>query len=345
MSAVPLIGIGIFTVAAILTWWWTGIARNWLVARQQLDIPNERSLHASPIPRGGGIALVLVVLGIDSFATGLVHTSMPVAMIVLLATASYALLGALDDRYSLKVRLRCQLQVAIALGAVAAMFWLTAVPWNLLTLIVGAVLVLVLVWMVNLYNFMDGSDGLAAIQAIGAGLFGAYLSAHQGFESVAFAAATIAGASAGFLLWNWHPARIFMGDAGSYFLGAQFGLLGLATALYGTIPWYWGILLAPFVTDASLTLCRRILRGDKWFAAHRTHAYQLLIQLGWTHTQVALALMALMALMVWPCAWVSVFYPQYGPGVAVFTYAMIATLWMIVVKRSSLRLQNGAQHG
>lgn len=326
-------GVAAFTAAA-LTWWLTGRVRQWAIAKRILDIPNDRSLHSSATPRGGGLAIAIVVSSINAIAIGSGYVSFAVAMILWLGTASYAGLGAVDDQYSLSARLRFTVQVVVATMSVGGIFTAAGIPWNLLTLAIGVALTLALVWMVNLYNFMDGCDGIAAVQAVMAGFGGAYLAGSLGFHGVALGAATVAGASLGFLWWNWQPARIFLGDAGSYFLGAQFGLLIIATALHGVMPWFWLILLSPFIADSSLTLLRRLFTGRNWHAAHRTHAYQLLIRSGWSHRRVALSLAGLVAGIAYPGAWVAVHHPDTALMCVGLTYAMIATLWALIVRRS-----------
>lgn len=323
-----------FLAAAILSWWITGRVRRWAIAKAILDIPNARSSHSLPVPRGGGLAIAAVVLGVNAVAAVVGDISRAVAAIIWISTACYAVLGALDDYRSIRPEIRLVFQTAFSLVCVYSLFAVTMTPFNVLTVCLGVLLSLVLIWSVNLYNFMDGSDGLAAVQAVTAGIAGAVLSGYLNFDGVAFAAASIAGASAGFLWWNWQPAQIFLGDVGSYFLGACFGLLILVTALHGLIPFFWIILLSPFITDATLTLFRRIISGENWRAAHRTHAYQLLVQVGWSHRKVALGLVFLMVLVAYPGAWLSVAYPQYGFECAALVYVLIATLWAIIIKRA-----------
>jgi Fuc2NAc and GlcNAc transferase len=142
--------------------------------------------------------------------------------------------------------------------------------------IAGAVLAAFgIVWSTNLYNFMDGIDGIAGAEAVTCGLFGGLLLGATGERGLAAAAFALAAASAGFLAWNWHPARIFMGDAGSYFLGFTFAVLAVASERAGAVPLLaWMVLLGVFVFDATATLVRRARRGERWHEAHRSHAYQ-----------------------------------------------------------------------
>jgi Fuc2NAc and GlcNAc transferase len=172
---------------------------------------------------------------------------------------------------------------------------------------VGAALFIV--WCVNLYNFMDGIDGIAAGQGVVAALAGAALCGARGDLGLACAALTVAGANAGFLVWNWAPARIFMGDVGSGLLGFLFAVLGLAAEREGAVPLLaWVLLFAPFVADATITLIRRVARREAWYAAHRSHAYQRAVQAGWPHARVSAATMAL-AVGEIPLAAAATWYP------------------------------------
>ncbi|MBA3659782.1 MAG: glycosyl transferase family 4, partial [Gemmatimonadales bacterium] len=150
-----------------------------------------------------------------------------------------------------------------------------------------------IVWATNLYNFMDGIDGLAAGESTVAGGVGALLLMTTA-PSLAWVAAVLAAASGGFLVWNWPPARLFMGDVGSGFIGFVFGVLAVAGERYSSMPaLLWLVLLGPFVADATITLLRRMARGERWHAAHRSHAYQRAVQAGRSHRTVTLAMLAL----------------------------------------------------
>jgi UDP-N-acetylmuramyl pentapeptide phosphotransferase/UDP-N-acetylglucosamine-1-phosphate transferase len=246
-----------------------------------LDHPNERSLHKVPVPRVGGIGIVagallaFVLLRAEPHLAGLTAA---------LAAISYA-----DDRAHLPIAIRFA-----AHTAAAAVFVYTAAAG--FPLLWQCAAVLAIVWMTNLYNFMDGSDGLAG----GMALFGfsAYALAAWLAGDVIFAvvAASIATAAAAFLAFNFPPARVFMGDAGSIPLGFLAAALGVLGSQAGHWPlWFPVLVFSPFIVDASVTLARRMLRGERFWRAHRTHYYQRLVQLGWGHRNTALAEYALMA--------------------------------------------------
>ncbi len=274
-------------LAPLLAFTVTGLAISLLLrsrlARFALDDPNHRSLHAAPVPRSGGLAILAGVLagwslGVPSWLW------LPLGLSLALAALSFA-----DDLWGLPVRWRLPAHLAAA-AALAGAGLATHSPW-LLLLFVPAI-----VWMTNLYNFMDGSDGLAGGMALSG--FGAYgLAAWlAGDAAFAWAAWSVAAAAAGFLLFNFHPARIFMGDAGSIplgFLAAAFGLLGWQRGLW---PWWFApLVFSPFVADASITLAKRWLRGASILQAHREHYYQHLVRMGWGHRRTALHAYALMA--------------------------------------------------
>ncbi len=245
-----------------------------------LDRPNERSLHDRPVPRVGGLGMMAGVL----LAFALLRAEPLLATLVLvLAVVSF-----LDDRSHLPIGVR------FATHAVAAVVFVAfALPdlhpvWQ-------AAAVLAVIWTTNLYNFMDGSDGLAGgmtLFGFAAYALGAWLAGDGVFAALA---AGVAAAAAAFLAFNFPPARVFMGDAGSIplgFLAATLGLLGWREGYWPI--WFPVLVFSPFVIDASITLARRVLRGERFWVAHKIHYYQRLVQLGWGHRNTALAEYALM---------------------------------------------------
>ncbi|MFM8332924.1 MAG: hypothetical protein ACKN9T_14665 [Candidatus Methylumidiphilus sp.] len=248
-----------------------------------MDHPNARSLHERPIPRAGGVGIMAGVA--CGWAWFWPQGLWPVLGLAL----ALAGLSLLDDFRGLSARLRLAAQLAAALAWVV---WQPAWPGGAL----GAVLaVLALAWMANLYNFMDGANGLAGGMAVFG--FGAYaLAAGQGGAAeLALAAACVAAAAGGFLWFNFDPARIFMGDVGSVPLGFIAAALGLAGWRGGVWPLAFPLLVfSPFIVDASVTLAKRLLRGEKFWQAHREHYYQRLIRMGLGHRRAALAEYALM---------------------------------------------------
>ena len=250
--------------------------------RLALDAPNDRSLHAHPVPRTGGIAIVAGVAAACALAQPGVAVTLGAALA--LAAVSFA-----DDLLGLPTLARLAAHLAAAAAVIA--FELGYSEPVLFTLFLFAI-----AWYTNLYNFMDGSDGLAGGMAVIG--FGAYaIAAHlSGAAPFAALCASVAAAAAGFLLFNFPPARLFMGDTGSVPLGFLAGALGVYGWSRGCWPiWFPLLVFAPFVCDATLTLLRRSLRRERVWQAHRDHYYQRLVRMGYGHRGTALIEYAVMA--------------------------------------------------
>jgi len=267
--------LAVFAVSWVLTL----VLRRYALAKSLMDIPNERSSHSIPTPRGGGVAIVVSFLLALPVLGGLNLLS-PSALYGLLGSGLLvAIIGFADDHGHIAAKWRL---LGHFIAAAWALFWLNGLPpidfFGVLVDLgwIGNILVLLyLVWMLNLYNFMDGIDGLASAEAISACLGMCLVYWLVGATNLVWGPLALAGAVAGFLCWNFPPARIFMGDAGSGFVGFVLGGLALEAAwVKAELLWSWVILLGVFIVDATWTLARRILRGDKVYQAHRCHAYQ-----------------------------------------------------------------------
>ena len=285
-----------------LGWVLTGRVRAYALERALLDVPNHRSSHALPTPRGGGAAIAAVILGGTAAAAlgGVVPPRLAAA--VLVGGGAVAWIGWRDDRVHVPARWRAAVHAGAALFAALCLGGLPTlrVGGGTVPLAWGGTVLAVLgaVWLTNLYNFMDGIDGLAGGEAVAVGAAGGALALASGNTGVAAVAFLVAAAALGFLLWNWAPARIFMGDVGSGLLGFVFAVLAIASERQGGLPLLgWALLLGVFVADATLTLARRFLRGEAWYDAHRSHAYQRAVQAGFGHARVTLAAMALNAVL------------------------------------------------
>ncbi len=297
-----------------------------LQGAQVIDIPTARSLHARPVPRGGGLAIAAVVIATQLGLLASGQWAMQPGLLTTLIAAGFAALGWADDRNSRGVLLRLAVQSLLAL-----IFVTLALP-SALTFATRALLWLAVLWGVNLFNFMDGADGLASVQTVGASVgLGVLLSlsAQTGAALVAF---TLAGAAAGFLRWNWHPARIFLGDVGSYFIGFELAALVILSAQSAHAPWPALILVAPFVLDATLTLLARALRGVAVWRAHREHVYQRLVLRGWSPARVAGGLAVLLMGVCWPAAAWSVID---GVMPAMLVYGLLVIIWLWLRRSSS----------
>ncbi|WP_322042785.1 glycosyltransferase family 4 protein [Paraburkholderia sp. J67] len=253
------------------------LLKSGLAWRLATDVPNERSLHVRPTPRVGGWGMIPVAaLAILLLA--------PSLWLIALGAVFLAAVSQIDDRRGLPARVR----FAAHFVAVLALIVVYPVPvawWCVLGL------AFLMLWLVNLYNFMDGSDGLAGGMALLG--FGGYavaaLAGPHATPDLGWASAAIAGAAAGFLLFNFYPAKIFLGDAGSIPTGFLAGALGYWGWRSGTWPiWFPALVFSPFIGDASVTLLRRLLRGEKFWQAHREHYYQRMIRGGGGHAATAL---------------------------------------------------------
>jgi Fuc2NAc and GlcNAc transferase len=303
------------TVAVVLSALLTAWVRRTALARGILDSPNERSSHVLPTPRGGGIAIVVVSLAGVSVCAAMGYVDARLFYALVAGGASVALVGYLDDRGRIGIAGRFTVHIAAAIWAVAWVGWPTTVRLGEEVLQVGAVSAVVsvlgIVWALNLFNFMDGIDGIAASQAVFMAGAGALLACMAGLTSgVPFAGVAIAAASLGFLCWNWPPARIFMGDVGSGYLGYVLAVLTLWAVRESAymLP-VWLVLSGVFVVDATLTLMRRLARRERVYEAHRSHAYQWLSRRWNSHRRVTAACIALNGLWLAPWAWACTRYP------------------------------------
>ncbi|MGE7962606.1 MraY family glycosyltransferase [Pseudomonas sp. NPDC089918] len=281
-----------------VSWLLTLGLRRYALAKSLMDIPNERSSHSVPTPRGGGVAIVVAFLLALPVLTGLDLLSREALYGLFGSGLLVAIIGFADDHGHIAARWRL---LGHFIAAAWALFWLNGLPpIELFGITVdlgwfGNILALVyLVWMLNLYNFMDGIDGLASAEAISVCLGMCLVYWFSGNLELIWAPLMLAAAVAGFLWWNFPPARIFMGDAGSGFLGVVLGAIALeSTWLNSELLWSWLILLGVFIVDSTLTLIRRLVRGDKIYQAHRSHAYQSASRYYASHKRVTLGVMAI----------------------------------------------------
>lgn len=257
----------------------TAILRRYALARSIIDIPNARSSHSVPTPRGGGVAIVLSFMLVLPLLAMMGQVDWSFVLALSGAGGGIAVLGFVDDHGHVAARWRL-LGHFVAAGW--GLYWLGGFPAiELFGQVIelgwlGKALVAVyLVWLLNLYNFMDGIDGIASVEAITCCLGGIILVGMSGGQGYAWPLGLLAASVFGFLLWNFPPAKIFMGDAGSGFLGILLGLFSLQAAVIDpALLWAWLILLGVFIVDATLTLLRRLLAGARVYEAHRSHAYQ-----------------------------------------------------------------------
>lgn len=274
----------------------TGTAAVFLRARAILDHPNERSSHTAPTPRGGGIATSAVVIPAWGAIAGITAHEPATMMLVPLAALVLAAVSWIDDLRGLNPMIRLAVQFAAAIVAVPVLAHSGLVFQGLLPPIYDQAAAAVLwVWFVNLFNFMDGIDGIAATEtaSIGAGIFAVAVifPAAIADPGTALYAVTIAAAALGFLRWNWEPAKVFLGDVGSVPLGYLLGFLLLSVAAQGQ--WAAALILPLYyMADTGLTLLARLAAGEKVWQAHARHFYQRAARRFGSHAKVVRAIIA-----------------------------------------------------
>lgn len=312
--------------AFFASWFGSAAMRRYALARAMLDIPNARSSHCIPTPRGGGVAFVIsFLLGLFAFRL-FVSPNPQLRLALALGGGIVALVGFRDDRDSLSAKTKfCWQLVASALAAICLGGWpevegSVSLHWDWLDYALAA---LVLCASVNLYNFMDGIDGLAISQSIFMSL--AYgllvvLSGGKGLEAF-----LLAGVCLGFCFLNWPPAKLFMGDAGSGFLGFCFGAIALYSAARRDIDaWPWLIVGGVFIVDSGFTLLRRLLTGQRWYEAHRLHGYQIAARKFDSHLKITIGVQIINVCWLLPLALVALWWPGYG-------WACLAIAWLPLV--------------
>jgi Fuc2NAc and GlcNAc transferase len=309
--------------AAIISWLVCAVVKANAVKWQLVDVPNTRSSHVLPTPRGGGLGIVvafcaalLLLVATRQVDAASAHVLIPALLI--------ALLGFVDDRKSLGIRLRLSVQLVCAVLIVLLATPDIPVVMPLLRWLWLAALVLYAAWLINLYNFMDGIDGIAAIQAITvlAGAIVVSCRQQQGIGNSSWL--VLMAACGGFLLWNWSPAKLFMGDVGSTFLGAVLAIWSIDTQSVPLASWL--ILMAAFIGDASCTLLARAWRREAVWQAHRSHLYQRLAHRWGSHARVCWALVLFNLLWLAPMAVLAA-----HAGVPVLQYGVVVVAYLPIV--------------
>jgi Fuc2NAc and GlcNAc transferase len=309
----------------------TGLIRQFGLRWGVLDVPNERSSHQTPTPRGGGLAVV-IAMSCALCVLAWRHLVPPDLLVALLGGGvAVAVVGFLDDRRRLSAGVRLAVHAGAAIWALA---WLGGLPPLQLgerVVVLGwpgqLLGLLGIVWVLNLFNFMDGIDGIAASEAIFVAWCGGLL---VGSASTGAAAWVLGAACLGFLCWNWPPARIFLGDVGSGYLGYALAVLALAMGRDNpvAIP-VWLILGGVFFADATVTLLRRLRRGEQPHLAHRSHAYQQLARRWGSHLRVTGTVLLANLLWLLPCAAFAVRHPRYAAWATVVALIPLVALALL----------------
>jgi len=293
----------IITLAVFASFILTEFIRRYTLKKNLIDMPNERSSHTIPTPRGGGLSIVVIFLiaavFVDSLSTDILFALIGSGVII-------AAIGFWDDHGHVAAKWRL---LAHFVASFWVLYWLGGIPeFQFLDFSLDAgwfgigIVAFLLVWLLNLFNFMDGIDGIAASETIFVSCGSAFFFWLNGVEYLSFISLVLAASTSGFLILNWSPAKIFMGDVGSGFLGLMIGVIAYASILEGVSVFIWIVLLGVFLVDSGITLLRRVLNGDKWYEAHCSHAYQHAAR-KWGHRRVTLSTTLINLCWLFPIAY------------------------------------------
>ncbi len=317
MEKILLLGFATCIISAALTGLYYKIA----LRIGPVALPNHRSLHQHPVPRGGGLAIAVAALLFYAGMVGAGLLDRGQMMVYLLGGVIFAVLGAADDRLDLPPKLRLSAQMLMVLWM---FYWLKGSDvgaWPSGSAVWGGVwhgmLLLVFIWLFSAYNFVDGTDGMAATAAIFiAGVMAAVL-ACAGIADGSWLLVGLAAACAGFLFFNLPPARLFMGDAGSSFIGYILVAAMIDSCHQNAdLVWPWVIAAGFYLCDTTITTTTRALRTPRFWEGHRSHAYQNLARIWNSHARVLSLAMAINLLWLLPAVGASVALPEYGPWIA-----------------------------
>jgi Fuc2NAc and GlcNAc transferase len=333
-SQVPYLIAGMAGVG-LLTWGLAGIVQRYAPLLGLVDIPNDRSSHVHPTPRGGGLAIVVSMFGALGVLQSVGSVPAKLTWTLLLGGGLIACIGGLDDRWSVPAYLRLSAHCAAAGLAIALLGTISILAVGQTSVSLGPLgwplTLLGMVWFLNLFNFMDGIDGIATLEAVYLGVAAGVLAQANGASAgVVIALFLLAASCTGFLPLNWPPARLFLGDVGSGFLGFVLAALAVCTIVMGSLSvWTWFILSGAFFTDATATLLRRSARGERAYEAHRSHAYQWLARSWDSHRRVTLTYLAVNLLWLFPLAWLSTRWKQSAAMLAACAIVPLAACVLI----------------
>jgi Fuc2NAc and GlcNAc transferase len=324
----------VFLIAAALSAVLVHFAVRLALINGMLDVPGNRQSHTTPTATGGGIGIVLALV-LASWGVALwAPVPQPWLQIILPGAVLLSLMGWLDDRRHIPIIVRLLVQLGVSFALIAfgtnmgrSIDWLLILPG-----------VIAVVWLMNSYNFMDGSHGMAGFQGLFSGLLLGLVFTLDGNHDLAMSGYLLAACCLGFLPFNFPRPRIFMGDAGSVPLGfmlAGLMVLGLAGSVL-SFPVAL-LVLAVFLVDSSLTLLSRVIRGEQWYTAHKLHMYQRLIAQGWPHSRVLLLYLAINIIFVAPVAILAQMYPEYAWQLAGMMFLSLSTGWYLASLRLGVR--------
>jgi len=341
------VNIMLVIAAFVLSAGITGLMRVYAQQSNLLDVPNQRSSHRVATPRGGGISIVVVFLGV---VTGLYFFgSLPTDVFSSFAVGGVLIagIGFADDHSDIPAKWRFLVQIIAVTFAVTMLGGLPDIQLGDKPVDLGiagdATAIVFTVWLINLYNFMDGIDGIAAVEAfcIAGSAFVILSIGDSGY--IAALLVVFAATAVGFLVWNWPPAKIFMGDVGSGFIGFVLAMFAIISSSMGLLPiWSWLILAGVFVVDSTITLVTRVINGEEWYSAHNNHAYQKASRQLKGHLPVTLAVLVINVLWLLPIAWFASAWPEFGWWLTIIAWMPLISLALFL---KAGRLEPGAKGG
>jgi len=322
-----LLFISTYVGVVFFAWGITAWTRQYALKRSILDLPNLRSSHSEPTPRGGGfsISIIALISVLVLWLSG--YLSYQILLAIGCGGFLVSVVGWLDDKHNIAVIWRA---ISYLTASAWAAYWVIYQnsAFNQFNYLIFGISLVSIAWMTNLYNFMDGSDALAASQAVCTALIGGVLLMLADYTGLSLLLFILSAACFGFLIWNWPPAKIFMGDVGSCFTGFIFASVALIGSIENIISIaVWLILLSIFICDTSLTLMKRMFNGEKWYKAHRNHAYQLLIQSGMSHRQLVISLILINSLLLLPLSFMAYSIDTYKWWITAGVYCCIGSVW------------------
>lgn len=317
-----LVALSTLALSYLCSCWATSLARH----SGRIALPGERQSHHTATPAGGGLGLLTAVVIITLVLQFIEPLPVFWWLNMLPGVLLLALVGWIDDKSFVSSRIRLLVQFTVSFWLLLCMGFLGSVSDAGITVIT----LFAMVWLMNLYNFMDGSNGMAAFQGVFCGLVFAALFVAAGHASMAIIAVIVAAASAGFVPLNFPNAKVFMGDVASVPLGfifAGFSVYGVYEGIFDV--WVTALIMSVFLVDASLTLAARVIQREQWYTAHKQHVYQRLIEQEWSHSQVLIAYQAINVVLVLPALMLVTMYPQYAFVITVITLLVLGSGWYI----------------
>lgn len=333
----------VYPLAAALSLLFTFLVLQLLRHQQLFDLPNARSSHTTPVPRGGGVSFAVLYLMLLGWLAGSEKLVLDEALVLIAGGGVLALVGFLDDRFGLSSKIRLLIQCLCVTLSILGLYYDQLSSASIVIWFGLCGLVLASIWWINLFNFLDGIDGYAISEAVLISIAAAGLCALRADIQYLQLFLLLAAVLVGFGVLNWAPAKLFMGDVGSYFLGFIIAMLAVLTVREQLIsPLVWLVLTSLFWVDASMTLLRRLLNGECWYQAHRSHAYQILSRRWYSHQRVSLSAIGINVVWLIPLSFSTQWLVDNNhQGFAVVS-AVIACLPIIAgVQRLRCGLDNG----